>query len=91
MTSPRSTQANAYAERFVGTLRRICLDHLLSYGQRHLRSVLTDYQRHYNTHRPHQDRALRPPLADPGRVIDRNARIQRRTVLAGLLTEYHRA
>jgi transposase InsO family protein len=91
MTPPRSPQAKAYAERFVGTLRRECLDYLLIYGQRHLRSVLTDYQRHYNTHRPHQGRALRPPLDDPGRVVDMNARIQRRTVLAGLLTEYHRA
>jgi hypothetical protein len=45
MTPPRSPQANAYAERFVGTLRREYLDHLLIYGQRHLRSVLTDYQR----------------------------------------------
>jgi putative transposase len=91
MTPPRSPCANAYAERFVGTLRRECLDHLLIYGSRHLRSVLADYQRLYNTHRPHQSRALRPPLRAPGRVVDMTARIQRHTVLNGLLNEYHRA
>jgi transposase InsO family protein len=91
LTPPRSPQANAYAERFVGTLRRECLDYLLIYGQRHLRSVLAEYQRHYNSHRPHQARALRPPLHDPTQRVDLTARIQRRTVLGGLLHEYHRA
>ncbi|XVQ15194.1 integrase core domain-containing protein [Spirillospora sp. CA-255316] len=90
-TPPRSPRANAHAERFVGTLRRECLDHLLIYWQRHLRSILTEYERHYNTHRPHQSRALRPPLDDPARVVDINARIQRRTVMNGLLNEHHRA
>jgi predicted DsbA family dithiol-disulfide isomerase len=60
MTPPQSPRANAYAERFVGTLRRERLDHLPVYGQRHLRSVLAEYQRHYNSHRPHQGRSLRP-------------------------------
>jgi transposase InsO family protein len=91
MTPPRAPRANAYAERFVGTLRRECLDHLLIYGQRHLRSVLADYQSHYNANRPHQGRALRPPLHVPGRVVDMAARIERRTVVSGLVNEYHRA
>jgi transposase InsO family protein len=90
-TPPRSPRANAHAERFVGTLRRECLDHLLIYGQRHLRSILTDYGQHYNTHRPHQGRALRPPSHDPRHVVDLTARIQRRTALKGLLNEYRRA
>jgi putative transposase len=91
MTPPRAPRASAYAERFVGTLRRECLDHLLIYGQRHLRSVLADYQSHYNAYRPHQGRALRPPLHEPGRVVDMAARIERRTVVSGLVNEYHRA
>ncbi|MFI0480701.1 integrase core domain-containing protein [Actinomadura sp. 9N215] len=89
-TPPRSPRANAHAERSVGTLRRGRLDHLLISGQRHLRSVLTEYKHHYNTHRPRQGRELRPPLDDPGRVLDLTARIQRRTVLNGLLNEYRR-
>jgi hypothetical protein len=68
-TPLRSPRANAYAERFVGTLRRECLDHLLIYGERHLRKVLAEYERHYDDHRPHHSRDQKPPLHEPGRVI----------------------
>jgi putative transposase len=89
-TPPRSPRANSYAERFVGTLRRECLDHLLIYGERHLRHVLADYERHYNAHRAHQSRGQRPPLHDPGRPIDRTAVIECRSTVAGLIHEYRR-
>ena len=51
-TPLRSPRANSYAERYVGTLRRECLDHLLIYGERHLRRILAEYARHYNEHPP---------------------------------------
>jgi putative transposase len=87
----RSPRANSFAERYVGTLRRECLDHLLIYGERHLRRILTDYSRHYNGHRPHQSREQRPPLHEPGEPIDVTARIKRTNVVHGLINEYRRA
>jgi len=84
--SVRSPSANSFAERYVGTLRRECLDHLLVYGERHLRRILTEYSRHYNGHRPHQSREQRPPLHEPGQPIDVTARIKRTRVVHGLIT-----
>jgi transposase InsO family protein len=51
-TPVRSPQANSFAERYVGTLRRECLDQLLIHGERHLRTVLAEFENHYNHHRP---------------------------------------
>jgi transposase InsO family protein len=90
-TPVRSPRANSFAERYVGTLRRECLDHLLIYGERHLRQILAEYSRHYNEHRPHQSREQRPPLHEPGQVLDVTARIKRRQVVNGLISEYSRA
>jgi putative transposase len=90
-TPVRSPRANASAERFVGTLRRECLNHVLILGEGHLRMVLAEYARHYNGHRPHQGLQQEPPLSQPGRAIDIIARIERRQVLSGLISEYHRA
>jgi putative transposase len=53
-TPVRSPRANAIAERFVGTLRRECLDRMLITGERHLRLVLSEYADHYHVHRPHR-------------------------------------
>src|SRR5258708_2688739 len=75
-TPVRSPRANSFAERFVGTLRRECLDHLLIYGERHLRRILAEYARHYNEHRPDQSLEQRPPLHDPGQSVDVTASIR---------------
>jgi putative transposase len=89
-TPPQSPRANSYAERFVGTLRRECLDHILILGEGHLRKVLAEFVRHYNGHRPHQSLQQEPPW-QPGRIVDITARIERRQVLGGLINEYRRA
>jgi transposase InsO family protein len=87
-TPIRAPRANAIAERFIGTLRRECLDHLLITGPRHLDVVLREYLEHYNGHRPHRSLHQHPPTgATPppsGAVIRR----LRRDRLGGLLHEY---
>src|SRR5262249_17440265 len=80
-----------FAERYPGTLRRECLDHLLIHGERHLRRVLADYARHYNEHRPHQYREQQPPLYEPGQPINMTACITRTHVVHGLINEHNRA
>ncbi len=90
-TPARSPRANSFAERFAGTLRRECLDHVLILGEQHLRNVLAEYARHYNGHRPHQSLRQEPPQRQPGSVIDITARIERRQVLGGVISEYRRA
>jgi putative transposase len=89
-TPVRSPPANAFAERFVGTLRRECLDHLLILGEQHLRKVLAEFSCHYNEHRPHQSLQQCPPR-QTGDAVDITARIERKQVLGGLISEYRRA
>lgn len=84
-------RANAFAERFVGTVRRECLDHLLIFNEAHLRAVLADMTRHYNQHRPHQGRQQQAPDDKPGRAVDLTAAIEKRQILSGLINEYRRA
>jgi transposase InsO family protein len=86
----RSPRANSFAQRFVGTLRRECLDHVLILGEQHLRKVLAEFARHYNGHRPHQALQQRPPLHLTDCTIDLTARIERRQAVGGLISEYHR-
>jgi putative transposase len=90
-TPVRAPRANSLAERYVGTLRRECLDHLLIYGEQHLRQILAEYSQHYNEHRPHQSREQRPLLHEPGQPVDVTARIKRRQAVHGLISEYRRA
>jgi len=87
---PRTPRANAYAERFVLTARTEVTDRMLILGERHLRSVLADYARHYNGRRPHRSRALRPPRPDHPIADLSRQRIRRQPVLGGLINEYER-
>jgi len=88
---PRSPRANAYAERFVLTARTEVTDRMLIFGQRHLRTILAEYETHYNGRRPHRSRQLRPPQPDHPVADLAKERIQRRPVLGGLINEYERA
>jgi transposase InsO family protein len=88
---PRSPQANAYAERFVGTVRSEVTDRLLILGEQHLRRTLDEYVRHYNGRRPHRSLDLQPPRPDRPAVDSTYQRIKRRPILGGLITEYERA
>jgi transposase InsO family protein len=88
---PQAPKANSYAERFVLTARTEVTDRMLILGQRHLRTILAQYEGHYNGRRPHRSRQLRPPRPDHPVADLSQERIQRRSVLGGLLNEYERA
>lgn len=89
-TPVRSPRANAFAERFVRTVRTECLDHLLVFSRRHIEAVVAEYLHHYNHARPHRGLGLAQParrqvvpVADGG--------VTRRDVLGGIIHEYQRA
>jgi putative transposase len=88
-TPVRAPQANAYAERWVGTVRREVLDRMLIFGCRQLQFVLAEFADHYNVHRPHRALGQAPPLG-PGEsaVVVPVGRVVRRDRLGGLLHEY---
>jgi transposase InsO family protein len=92
----QAPRMNAICERLVGTLRREILDRMLILGEAHLRAVLTGYQAHYNTARPHQGIAQRVPDDErdthPAAVTNVGTwQIRRKPVLGGLINEYVRA
>jgi transposase InsO family protein len=85
--SPRSPWQNPYAERLIGTLRRECLDHVLIYGERHLRRVLSLYSLYYNETRTHLGLAKDAPLR---RAVQRSGTIVTTPILSGLHHRYAR-
>jgi len=87
-----SSSANAFAERWVETLRTDCLDWLLVLGPRHLDRVLWVYVAHYNQKRPHRGlQLMAPESAAPVEEVDSVPYIQRRDLLGGLIHEYKSA
>jgi putative transposase len=95
-TAVQAPRMNATCERLIGTLRRELLDRMLILSQAHLRNVLTEYQAHYNSARPHQGIGQRIPdgAHEEHRVAASSLdtqRIHRQPVLSGLINEYTRA
>ncbi len=91
---PRAPNMNAYAERWVQTLRTECRDHFLILGEKHLAHLTREYVEHYNQERPHQAKGNVPlPDADtnePHILTFPSGEVQCRARLGGLLKHYHR-
>jgi putative transposase len=94
VTPVQAPNANAYAERWIRTVRTECLDWLLIMGPRHLERALRVYVEHYNRHRTHRALQLQAPNPATGlSIVDvgRAGGVHRRDLLGGLLHEYRRA
>ncbi len=86
-TSPRSPWQNAYAERLIGSIRRECLDHVVVFGERHLRHVLLSYMNYHNEVRTHLSLEKDAPVS---RAVELAGRIHCRPTLGGLHHQYVR-
>jgi transposase InsO family protein len=87
-TSARSPWQNGYAERLIGSIRRDCLDHVVVFGERHLRHLLHSYQKYYNETRTHLSLRKDAPVS---RDVQVRGRILAIPVLGGLHHQYVRA
>jgi putative transposase len=87
-TPIRAPNANAVAERVIGTVRRECLDHVIILNERHLRAVLNEFVDYYNSHRPHRSLGLQAPLPAAAAM---KGRVVARPILGGLHHVYARA
>jgi putative transposase len=90
-TPVQAPNANAFAERWVRTLRADCLDRILIFGRRHLEHVLRVYRCHYNEHRPHRALHLLPPNGRAPTPLNAVTHLRRRDLLGGLIHEYEAA
>jgi len=79
--APGSPWQNGYAERLIGTIRRECVDHLIAFGEAHLRQILREYAVYYNGARTHRALNLDAPVHRP---IQGTGTIMSRPVLGGL-------
>jgi len=85
--TPRSPWQNGMAERLIGTLRRECLDHIIVFGEAHLRKILAAYAVYYNLARTHLALHKAAPI---NRTVQRFGKIVAIPVLAGLHHQYAR-
>jgi putative transposase len=90
-TPPYTPVANAYAERWVGTVRHELLDRTFIWNLPHLERLLSDYAEHYNTHRPH--RSLGQNAPNKREVVEHRPGqpIRRHPTCSGLINEYRQA
>ena len=86
-TAPRSPWQNGYCERLIGSIRRECLDHILVFGERHLRHLLRAYADYYNRTRTHLSLGKDAPVS---RAIEPFGRISPVPILGGLHHQYVR-
>jgi transposase InsO family protein len=86
-TAPRSPWQNGHAERLIGSIRRECLDHIVVFGEAHLRRMLAAYATYYNDVRTHLTLAKDAPLPRP---IQRCGEIRAQPILGGLHHQYCR-
>src|SRR5216684_1113728 len=86
-TSPRSPWQNGYAERLIGSIRRECLDHVVVFGERHLRHVLLSYMKYHNEIRTHLSLEKDAPVS---RAVKLAGTVLCRPVLGGLHHQYVR-
>jgi transposase InsO family protein len=86
-TAPRSPWQNGHAERLIGSIRRECLDHIVVFGEAHLRRILVAYAGYYNEVRTHLSLDKDSPVHRP---IQRRGQIVARPFLGGLHHEYGR-
>jgi putative transposase len=92
----RAPNANAFAESWVGSVKRECLNHFICFGRGHLNYILQQYASYYNNHRPHQgvgNRTLtfdpEEPSLDRSPPVDNGGRIRCQRFLGGLLRHYY--
>jgi putative transposase len=87
-TPYRAPRANAFAERWIRSVRQECLDHILILNESHLHRVLRAYGEYYNHARPHQGLDQRFPISGP--VSTTGGLIRRRDILGGVIHDYYR-
>ena len=91
-TAVKAPLMNPVCERFVGSSRRECFDHIIILGERHMRSVLDEYSfRYFNTTRPHQGLAQRIPVSTPRQTCSDASKVIATPILSGLHHDYQAA